>query len=390
MSESQSRKPLRMLSKKIVFIVLFCTLLFIACGKKANTGSDKTRLSYSATLTKYAKGFNIERFDSYTRLTVLNPWAENKPFAVYNLYKNDSTRLPSEGIRIKIPLKSVVVNTFAYFEFLFLLGELDKVTGTSDGFRVYNPTILDGLKNGTIADLGDPFKMNVEKTLALKPQAVITSAYAQRDNYSERVFEAGFPVIYNLEWMENSPLARAEWIKMIAVFFDKEELADSIFSGIESRYIDVQKKLENVSQQHTVMAGDNFQDTWYVPGGKSFNAHLFRDARLDYLYKDNTESGSIGLDIETVLTQFGKSEYWFGCTSESYAELAAKDPKYRLLKSVKEKHVFNNNNRTTPSGGNDYFESATANPDLVLKDLIKAAYPELLPDYEFTYIKALK
>jgi len=226
--------------------------------------------------------------------------------------------------------------------------------------------------------------------MALKPQAVISSAYAQRDSYSERLIDAGFPMIYSLEWMENSPLARAEWIKMIAAFFDKEAMADSIFTDIENRYLQLQEKIKNVSQQRSVMAGDNFQGTWYVPGGKALTLPFSGDAQLDYRYKNNQESGSIGLDIESVLTQFGKADYWFGCEADTYAELAEKDAKYLLLESVRERQVFNNHNRTTPSGGNDYFESAIANPDLLLADLVKAAYPEILSHYSFTYIKPLE
>ena len=135
--------------------------------------------------------------------------------------------------------------------------------------------------------------------------------------------------------MDGKLLARAEWIKMIATFFDKEELADSLFSSIEHRYLELQERVKNVSTPRTVLSGDNFQGTWYIPGGKSFNATLFHDASLDYRYKNNSESGSIGLDIESVLTQFGKVDYWFGCQADSYAELAEKDAKYLLLHAVK-------------------------------------------------------
>ena len=368
-------------------------LLIVGCTEtqKSSDSSSKNQ-PHSSTVIKYAKGFRIEHFDGYTRLTILNPWDNTAPYQTYNLYKDNSVKnnLPSHGTNLQIPLKSIVVNTFAYFDFLDRLGQLDKITGTTDGFRVYNPKILRRIAKDSIADLGDPFKMNLEKTLALKPNAILTSAYAQRDQYSERLIQAGFPVIYNLEWMENSPLARAEWIKMIAVFFDKEAEADSIFNLTERRYFQVKAKAEKAEKKYSVMAGDNFQGTWYVPGGKSFNACLFRDANLDYYYQKNNESGSIGLDIETILTQFGKADFWFGCEADSYKELKEKDSKYLLLKSVKDRHVFNNRNRVTQAGGNDYFESAVGNPDLILSDLIKAVYPELMTNYNFTYIKPLK
>ena len=390
-------------------------VIFLAWGcqpgqhRESNGEGEKP---LSSVTVSYAKGFQIDHFPHYTKVILHNPWSnDNKPYAVYYLYRNDSTqlphdgtklpdngtklahdkiKLPDDGTKLKIPLLSLVVNTFSYFSFLTLLDEEETIKGVSDGFRVYHPLIRHKLASGEITDLGDPFHPNVEKTMALKPQAIISSAYAQRDSYSERLIDAGFPMIYSLEWMENSPLARAEWIKLIAAFFDKEAMADSIFNDIENRYLQLKEKIKNVSPQRTVMAGDNFQGTWYVPAGKSFNAVLFRDAQLDYRYKNNKESGSIGLDIESVLTQFGEAEYWFGCEADTYAELAEKDAKYLLLESVRKRQVFNNHNRTTPSGGNDYFESAIANPDLMLADLVKAAYPEILPHHSFTYIKPLE
>ena len=373
-----------------LFFGIFVLLIIGCTGKQKSSNSSSESQPHSFTAIKYAKGFRIEHFDGYTRLTILNPWNNWTPYQTYHLYKTNGDKLPSEGTNLKIPLESIVVNTFAYFDFLEQLGQIDKITGITDGFRVYNPNILRRIAKDSIADLGDPFKINLEKTIALKPNAILTSAYAQRDQYSERLVQAGIPVIYNLEWMENSPLARAEWIKMIAVFFDKEADADRIFDQIEKRYLKVKEKVGGVEKKYSVMAGDNFQGTWYVPGGRSFNACLFRDANLNYYYEDDHNSGSIGLDIETILTQFGKADYWFGCTADSYEELNEKDPKYKLLKSVKDKHVFNNKNRVTPSGGNDFFESAIANPDLILSDFIKAVYPALLPQYHFTYIKPLK
>lgn len=375
----------------IIFWISLVVSVLLSCkGKNNNVETNHNNIPISETQIKYAKGFRIEHFEEFTKLTINNPWSKENPYAVYNLYKNDKGNLPNSGTNIKVPLQSIVINTFSYFEFLKLLGELHKITGTSDGFRIYNKDILRGISNGTIADLGDPFNLNIEKTLRLKPEAILTSAYAQTDNFSERVIEAGLPVIYNIEWMENSPLARAEWIKMISVFFDKESEADSIFNEIEARYLSAKELAKDISIKQTVMTGDNFQGTWYVPGGKSYNAVLFSDADLQYFYKDDESTGSIGLNIESVLTYFSNANIWIGCEADTYKELLSKDSKYSLLSSVKGKRVYNNHNRTTKTGGNDYFESLIANPDFILKDLIKAAYPELLQDYNYTYIKELE
>lgn len=374
-----------MQNNKINFLLII-SFFFIGCVQQK---SDK-QYTNAIVENKYAQGFKISHENNFTRIDVYNPWLEGENYATYYLYKNDTVNLPTDGFKLKIPLQSIAINTFAYFEFLSKLDEMTKITGVSDGFRIYNPLILEKLKNGTIVDLGDPFKLNLEKTLSLSPKAILTSAYAQKDAYSERVIEAGIPLIYNIEWMENTPLARAEWIKFIAAFFDKSAQADSIFNAIETRYL-AQKKIAKrfLSDSIKILSGDMFQDTWYVPGGESFNAHLYQDAGLDYFYKNDNQRGSIGLDFESVLVNFGNADYWFGCDADSYKSLLAKDKKYRLLKAVKGRHVFNNKNRVTATGGNDFFESALSNPDLLLHDLLIAVHPEAFPDKHFVYIKPL-
>lgn len=375
----------------IALIAIAITL--IGCKQKNTKQAANNTTETSSGFIKYADGFQVIDYDSYTKVVINDPWSRDlsKPFAVYYLYKEDNEEIPTiGGTKIKIPVESLIVNTFSYFEFLQQLDNIDKVIAVTDADRIYNPTILDRITNGNITDLGDPFNPNVEKTLMLKADALITSAYLQKDSYSERIHKTGLPIIYSLEWMETSPLARAEWIKLIAEFVDKRELASSLFDGIESRYkhnIEIAKDIKNKT---SILSGDNFQDTWYVPGGASFNAHYFNDAGANYYYKDNKESGSIGLDIESVLIQFGKADVWIDCEANTYTELENKDRKYKLIDAVKNKRVFNNRNRTTATGGNDYFESAIANPDLILRDIIKALHPEILQEEQFTYFSPLK
>ena len=47
-----------------------------------------------------------------------------------------------------------------------------------------------------------------------------------------------------------------------------------------------------------------------------------------------------------------------------------------------------NNRLTTPAGGNDFYESSVMYPDLVLRDLVKIFYPDLVPE-EFHYYQRL-
>ena len=139
-----------------------------------------------------------------------------------------------------------MTNSATHLGFLELLGELDKVTGVCNSNYIYNPTILQGVKDGTIKDLGDAFNLDIENLLLLHPQAVMTSAYNAEDENSRRMKQTGLPILYNIEWQEKSILGRAEWIKFIGAFFDKEKLADSIFSQIAEQYNEIKKKAEKI------------------------------------------------------------------------------------------------------------------------------------------------
>ncbi|MGC3977334.1 MAG: ABC transporter substrate-binding protein [Paludibacteraceae bacterium] len=151
------------------------------------------------------------------------------------------------------------------------------------------------MKTGKITDLGDPFRINLERVLQLRPSALMMSGYNQTDPNAQRIRHAGVPVIYNNEWMETSLLGRAEWIKFVAAFFDKEQIADSLFLSIEKRYNEIKTKAARVKQKPSVMAGSNFRGTWYMPAGHSFMGQLFADAGCLYFYANDTTTGSLPL-----------------------------------------------------------------------------------------------
>lgn len=126
-----------------------------------------------------------------------------------------------------------------------------------------------------------------------------------------------------------------------------------------------------------------------MPAGDSFNARLFGEAGADYLYAGDATSGSLSLTIEQALLQFRDADVWVGVQANTLDELGRADEKYKLFKAYREGRVYNYNRRTTPGGGNDYWESAVARPDRLLKDMIKVMHPELLPGYELFYMQRL-
>ena len=192
--------------------VLFAliSLLLTACQDTQKVVSN-TENGTSVQLS-YAQGFGITHSSGYTTITVYNPWKPGEIYDTYYLVKNEGQAVPTDGLKVVIPLKSIMTNSATHLGFLELLGELDKVTGVCNSNYIYNPTILQGVKDGTIKDLGDAFNLDIESLLLLHPQAVMTSAYNAEDENSRRMKQTGLPILYNIEWQEKSILERAEWI----------------------------------------------------------------------------------------------------------------------------------------------------------------------------------
>ncbi len=369
---------------------MFLFALFSCNQVIQQKNSTSILLSKDTVYLHYAEGFDIIKHMDYNELLVYNPWVENQILARYYLVKNKDVEIPSDGKRVFIPVNSVAVSSSTHFEFLNLLGELEKITGICSPELVYNETLREKYQLGLLENLGDAFNINLEKTLELNPDIVTMSGFKQDDPYAERVMQAGLPVVYNNEWMESSLLARAEWIKFLASFFDKLDQADSIFAVVKSQYNEAKVKVQGIQHQPKILTGSNFRGTWYMPGGQSFMAQLFEDAGGDYFYANDNSKGSLPLSLETVLVNFSDSDTWLNCDFESIQDLLNADNKHKFFNPLIQEKVYNFNKRKLASGANDFWESAVARPDLLLLDVIAILHPNLLPDYELVYAKALK
>ncbi|MCK9159672.1 MAG: ABC transporter substrate-binding protein [Bacteroidaceae bacterium] len=372
--------------KQIIFLSII--LIFSSCaGKKKQT--EKTIQGKIVTISD-AKGFSIEHTRNYAIVTVNNPWKTGSIYDRYYLVKNDTVATPTDGQKVLIPLKSLMVNSATHLGFLKLLGELDKVTGVSNPYYIYDSNILKRVKEGKIKTLGDSFNLDIENLLLLHPQAVMTTAYNAEDENSKRMKKTGLTLLYDIEWQEPTLLGRAEWIKFIAAFFDKENLANTIYAQIRKKYEDLKKLSLSVKKRPTVFSGQDYRGTWHMAGGKSYTAQLFKDAGANYYYANDSTATSIPGTIEEALVLFNQTDIWIGVEANSLKELGKANDKYKYFKAYKNKEVFNTNKRKNNSGGNDYWETGVARPDLLLSDMIKICHPDLLPDYTLTFYEQLK
>lgn len=374
-------------------------ILLIACQQSQNQsakseapGLVKAATAFTPEIT-YAKYFTIAVHENFKSVIVKNPWVEDDTLVSYVLYSKEVAAPFSVDwaeFVIPVPIDEVVTTSSPHIGLIGLLDELDKITGVSDDRYVYNSHIYKKISEGKILQVGSLKDSNLEILLDLSPDLVMKTGVDNVRNEDERLIEAGVPISYNVEWMEKNMLARAEWIKFVGAFFNKDEKADSIFRSIEKEYLKAREITANIDFRPAIMTGNNFKGTWYMPGSDSYLTKLIRDAGGDYYYKNEKSTGSLPLSFEVVLDNLIESDFWIAPRAKSLKELEMMDERYTLFKAFRDGNVYTFNKRMSENGGNDYWESGMTRPDLILKDVIKIFHPELLPNHQLYYYKKLQ
>lgn len=230
-------------------------------------------------------------------------------------------------------------------------------------------------------------EMNYELLLGLKPDVVLLYGIGDAQTaVTDKLKELSIPYMYVGEYLEESPLGKAEWLVALAELTDSREKGIEIFREIPKRYQVLKALTESVEQRPTVMLNTPWNDSWVMPSTQSYMAQLVTDAGADYIYKENNSNSSTPIGLETAYKLIQKADYWINVgMASTLDELKTVNPKFVDAKAVREKTVYNNNLRTTPTGGNDYWESAVVRPDVVLRDLIHIFHPELVSDSLYYY-----
>ena len=341
-----------------------------------------------------ATGFTIEYHKNYKTISVTNPWKDAKVRFKYVLVQC-GTPTPSgfEADQIvQIPVRSVIALSTTHLVQLEKIGVIDRLIAVSDFKFITTPSVLKKIKQNQIVEVGSPSTPNVEKILSLAPDLVTSygTGSPQSDGYAKLV-EAGLRVGLVSEYMEPTPLGRAEWIKFLALFFNKEAESEKAYSEVASRYKQLANKSKEVKTKPTVFSGFSSKGIWYVPGGKSYVAELLKDAGANYIWSNDRTTGSLNLSAEEVYDRAKNAEYWLNGSQswKTRSDVIQADSRYQDFLAVKQSNLYSPINRVNSEMGNDYWQSGVANPDLILADLIKIFHPNLMNDYQFYYYKKL-
>ncbi len=342
---------------------------------------------------RYASGFRILKNKSTTIVEVYNPWQLAKNISIKYYLKNEicTNKNQSQNNCIKIPVNRVVCMSTSYIAFLDALNEINSIKGISGSGFINNSIIKNRITKNEIHDVGYEQSLNYELLINLKPDVVFAYGVGgEISEYLNKFKELGIQVVLVGEYLESNPLAKAEWLKFFAEFFNKQDIAKIKFDSVADQYNKLKSLANEIQFKPSVIVNLPWNGSWLVAGGKSYIAKLIEDAGGNYLWKNFNSSESVPIDLETVFHQALDADFWINIGSvNSKAEILSVDSRFGNLLPFKKNKLFNNNALQNNNGGNDFWESGAVNPHLILKDLIVILHPELLPDQKLYYYKKI-
>lgn len=362
--------------------IIVWVVVCLGCSRREQRSNDPA--TDSLVTLNYAKGFTVRYEGKRKWVDVHSPYQGASSGITYLLLPEDEVVPATAGDAkiIRVPLKSIVCTSTSHLPLLEYIGEANRLIGFPQTDYISSTLLRARVDSGRITDVGIDKSMNLELLSSLRPGAVM--GYTMTGDYGQfRKIEAmGVPVVINAEYLEQHPLGRAEWIKYMALFFDKEQQADSIFKVIEHTYLQTKQLINGVEDRPTVLSGIVYGDAWFLPGGQNYGSRILRDAGCRYLWEEDTSTGFLQLPFEAVYEKAKDADYWIGVGSfETLKELGDTDHRYRKFSAFEQKRVYSYNAQTGAKGGSLYLELGYLRPDVILQDLVKITHPELLPGY---------
>jgi iron complex transport system substrate-binding protein len=385
---------------RILCLLIFISLLIQGCTSSGNEQHDQktpadTVTPFVKTEIHHARGFGIKYFKDFKLVNIINPFGGQGDTLQYILQKKGAT--PPSGYphaqRIEIPVKSLAAMSSMHIGLLGFLDAENVLAGLGSLQYVYSPKVIELIRAGKIVEVGRDQGLNDEKVIEMHPDLVMTvgNPGGKMDHY-RTLKEAGIPVLINSEWVEQTPLARAEWVKLMAALLDKEALVNQKFAQVASEYERLAALARKAAKKPTVLSGLNTRDAWFMPAGGSYMARFFKDAGADYQWYDTPATGSLPLSFEAVYPFALKADYWLNVgfdSRDTRKSIIAQDARYADFKATQTGRLYSYNRLVSDQGSNDFFESGSVNPHTVLADMIRIFHPDLLPGHQLVYYKQL-
>lgn len=356
--------------------------LFAACTGRTSSAADDEPTDSIAF--KYARLIHVHHYDGYSVATVDNPWKAGAPLHTYILVdsleqrgvgKASPLRGRLEGAPVRIPLQHSVIFTSVHAALVAQLHAEEQVAGVADLKYIKVPFVQQGVADGRLLDCGDGMAPVIEKIIDAQADAILLSPFENSGGYG-RLEDINIPLIECAEYMEQSPLARAEWMRFYGLLFGCQARADSLFAVVDSSYQALCQQARSSSTRRSVLVDKQTGSVWYVPGGRSTIGRMLGDAQCDYPFSTDDHSGSLSLPFEAVLEKAGNSDVWLlrydSRTPLTLSQLLREQAGYSQLAPVATGEVYGCNVMTSM-----FYEESPFRPDLLLQDFIRILHPDL-------------
>ncbi len=374
-------------------ILIFILFLLASCVNNQQADSAQQNKTLATFPVEQATGFTLSAIEQGYQISVTNPWQEAQGVE-YRYLLTDKNILPRDVAFdevIKTPAKRIVCLSTTHVAFIDRLGEANRIVGVSGADYVSSELVQKRIAEKLVKDVGYEQALNYELVVSLKPDVVLAYGVgAEMAGYLQKLKDLKIPVIFIGDYLEENPLGKAEWIKVFGLLLDKYALADSIYSEVQTEYLGLKNMLPKDIVKPNVFINLPWKDIWYFTGSQGYLASLIDDAGGNYLLRHLEGNRSYPFSIENSLEYAAKADIWINPNmANSVADIIAEVPILKGFSLVSDSTIFNNNNRVSPKGGNDFFESGTVNPHLILKDLIKIFHPNQL-HHDLVYYKPLR
>ncbi|MBH1938396.1 ABC transporter substrate-binding protein [Streptomyces sp. AV19] len=356
-------------------------------GCVTDFSSDKDYFPVKSTVT-HAENFTLRYEKSYQVLTVKQPYPNAGPES-YILVKCGAPKPSLSGDLAKapqltVPVRSLYSMSTTHLPLLTATDRADVVTGVADASLVNSGEIRDRIKAGKTAEYAKGGTINTEKVIAAKPDVLVTQG--SDDPRYPKLRSAGIPVVANAEWLEPTPLGRAEWVKAMAALTGAEQTAGQVFQDVENAYAQATARAARARKPVDVLSGSMFQGTWTMAAGGSYVGTLIKDAGGTYPWAGDRGTGSLRLGFEAVYAKAGGARLWLTDQPwKSGGDITKADSRYGRLAAVRDGEVWTNTRTAGGEGGNDFYERGVLRPDLILDDMTAILHPELAKGHTFVF-----
>lgn len=370
--------------------VLLLLLFLAGCNSERQVDPSLDIAAADTLENEYAKGFRFVALEDGMLLEIMDLEGDSTR-VIQRLYRGIPTNdLPQGTLQLRAEQMRLATLSTTQIAMIQAVDGLPHLQGTAYASYVRDEQVKAMLDAGEIRDLSGDQDIDFEAILELSPDAFLVYPYGQED-YS-KYERADIPCVRISEYLEEHPLGRAEWVKVIGFLIEKEALANQVFDQIAQAYEETRTLALHTADQRgapEVFTGSHSNGMWYAAPGDSFIARFIQDAGGSYVFSDYHQKENISLQFEELFERVYETAYWGKVVFEegelTLEKIREGDDRLKDLHAFKEKQIFYCN-----AAEEDYFGAAVMEPHLILEDLVAILHPDLIPNHEPHYFKLIR